>query len=1047
MRVHYIREIRVIRGKKKQATNFTNYTNPEYSVYYPMSGSFHDHDHTHTHAHEPHDHVHGTSMWGYALFTAAVGVLLLLNGLGIFTTVFGFNTALFLAIIAGYKLIYQAILDLLDRKLSADLAIAVAAIAAIAVGEYFAAAEVMFIMLVGEGLEHYTVGRAKRAIAGFVQMKPVLARVRRDGQEMEIRPEEVRRGDTVIVRAGEKVPVDGVVSLGQSSVDESMISGEPLPAQKKAGDSIYCGSVNEYGVIEATAERVGEDTTLARISQLVAEAQKRRAPIERTADVFAKYFLPAVLLAGGAIYFFTGETLRAVAALIVACPCALVLATPAAMAAAIARLAREGVLVKGGGSVESLARINCVAFDKTGTLTGGRPTVQALVPAPGFHEDELLALAAAAEKPSEHLLGREIVEEARRRGLPVPDPKDFVLRPGMGVEARVGDRVVRVGSLALAREVAQDDLVWAESTLSRYSQGGQTSVLVLAEGKTVGIVSLRDPLRVDAAETVIELKEMGIARICMMTGDESAAAQHIAAQAGISEVYARLLPEDKARKVRELRNEGMRVLMVGDGVNDAPSLAMADVGLAMGRRAADISAEAASVIFLKERLNQIPSLVAFARRVIRRIRSSIILFAIGVNILAVLGAAFGYLGPAAAAIVHQVASLFVILNCVRLLVEGKAVEESRFAAFQQSWRHRLHHMRHALGLDGVRAFSAWLSGNGLWLRRWSLRLLLALWLLSGVALIRPEQVGVVQRFGKQVKHLQPGMHIRFPWPIESVTRLATRRVLAAEIGYRTNIAQSDASAEPSVYEWNTQHRQGRYSKIAEESLMLTGDENLVEVNAVAQYVIRNPDQYLFNVKNPEDLIRATAERTLRWTTARQSLDAILTTGRSGIENAWRAELEKALQEYGAGIEVLSVRLQDVHPPLEVVEAFRDVASALEEKSTLINEAEAYQMEQVPLARGQSAARLETAKGYAASRIERSRGESARFIEREAAYRKAPTVTAQRLYFETIEQVLPNKQKYIADSKKLGRRRFLFLDAKELNLLNIVDPRPAGEQSK
>ena len=262
-----------------------------------MSGSFHDHDHS-PGTHGDHVHVHGTSMWGYFAFTAAVGVLLLLNGLGKFTTLFGFNTALLIAIVAGYKIIYQAMLDLLSRRLSADLAIAVAAIAAVAVGEYFAAAEVMFIMLVGEGLEHYTVARAKRAIAGFVQMTPTVARVRRDGAEVELHPNEVRVGDTVIVRAGEKVPVDGIVVLGQSSVDESMITGEPLPAQKSPGDALYSGSVNEYGVLEARAERVGEHTTLARISRLIAEAQKHRAPIERTADEFAKYFLPVVLRRG-----------------------------------------------------------------------------------------------------------------------------------------------------------------------------------------------------------------------------------------------------------------------------------------------------------------------------------------------------------------------------------------------------------------------------------------------------------------------------------------------------------------------------------------------------------------------------------------------------------------------------------------------------------------------------------------------------------------------------------------------------------------------------
>jgi len=1009
-----------------------------------LSGTYHDHgDGGHTHA-------HAGSWLGYALFTAAVGVALLLNVTGVVTTVFGVNTALVLAVVAGYKIVYQAILDLLDRRLSADLAIVVAAVAAVAVGEYFAAAEVMFIMLVGEGLEHYTVDRARRAIGGFVQMIPTVARVRRDGMEVEVPPRDVRIGDIVIVRAGEKVPVDGIVSLGSSAVDESMITGEPMPASKAPGDPVYGGTVNGYGVLEARAERVGDDTAVARITRLIAEAQRQRAPIERTADQFAKYFLPVVLVAGAAIYFFTGQTLRAVAALIVACPCALVLATPAAIAAAIARLAREGVLVKGGGFIEALARIRCVAFDKTGTLTSGKPRVEAVVPAEGFTEDELLRTAAAAERFSEHLLGREVVRAAAARGLPLEEARDVVIQPGAGVSATVAGAPVRVGTGRFVGETLAQDRTWAETALAAHSQHGETAVAVSVGGRPAGVIVLRDPLRPDAPDAVLRLKEMGIARLCILTGDADAAAQQVGRQAGISEVYARLLPEEKARKVRELRNEGLRVLMVGDGVNDSPSLATADVGLAMGRGAADISAEAAHVVFLKDRVGQIPDLLAFSRKVVQRIRSSILLFAFGVNGAAILGAAFGYLGPAAAAVLHQAASLFVILNCVRLLVEGKAVEESRLTAVGSAWQERLHRLRHALDADGLRRAGAWARRREPLFLRWLPRAALSLWLVSALAPVGPDQVGVVQRFGRFVAgDLGPGIHVRWPWPIETVTRIRPHRVEAVEIGYRTNLAVGEAATEPNVYDWNTQHRQGRYRRIAEEGLMLTGDENLVEINAVAQYRIRDPRLFLFHIKEPETLMRAVAERTLRWTVAREGLDGVLTSRRETIENAWRQELESRLRDYASGLEVLSVRLQDVHPPVEVVESFRDVASALEEKSTRINEAEAYLLEQVPLARGQGQSRILGASSYSTARVERSRGDSARFTLRDQAYRRAPDVTSLRLYFEVIEQVLPKKTKFIADSKKLGRRRFLFLDAKDLNLLNVVEPRPGapGEPPK
>jgi HflK protein len=264
-------------------------------------------------------------------------------------------------------------------------------------------------------------------------------------------------------------------------------------------------------------------------------------------------------------------------------------------------------------------------------------------------------------------------------------------------------------------------------------------------------------------------------------------------------------------------------------------------------------------------------------------------------------------------------------------------------------------------------------------------------------------------------------------------------VRVAEIGYRTNIAPGVPGPEPAAFEWNIQHRQGRYRKVPEEALMLTGDENLVEINAVAQYRISDPRAYLFRFEEPERLAHAAAERALRWTVGRLPLDSVLTSGRQQIEEAWRTELEGKLREYASGLEILCVRLQDVHPPVEVVESFRDVASAFEEKITRINEAESYLLEQAHLAQGQNHARRLAADAYSRARIERSLGESLRFVEREQAYRKAPEVTALRLHFEAIEQVLPNKQKYIVDSKNLGRRRFLFLNSKDLNLLNIIEP--------
>jgi len=619
-------------------------------------------------------HSHGPR-WLYWAFAATVGVLLVLYWLGVVTKVFGVDLALLLTLLAGFPLFRHAVEDLLHGRLSTHLTIAIAAIAAIAVREYFAAAEVMFIMLLGEGLEDLSVDRAKRAISGFVRVQPQLARVRRDDAELEIDPSEVLVDETVLVRAGETIPVDGVVLKGRSSVQQSLITGEPMPAAKGPGDEVFSGSVNEHGPLEVRAARVGADTTVSRIARLIDEAQTNQAPIQRTADRLSRYFLPAVVVAGALVYLLTGEVLRTVAALVVACPCALVLATPAAMAAAIARLARDGILVKGGSVVEKLAHVSSVSFDKTGTLTEGRPTVAAVSAAPGFEAETVLARAASAENPSEHLLGREIVAEARRRELEVEDPDEFTIRPGLGVEAQFADGRVLVGNLELARDSGAQPLEWAEEEVRRHAEEGSTGVVIVIGDRVAGVIALRDALRPGARETVSTLEQLGVTRISMLTGDTGRTAQTVAAQAGIREVYSDLLPDEKIRKIREFREQGLVTLMVGDGINDAPSLATADVGLAMGRGAADISAAAAHAVLIQDRLDQIPELVEFARTAIARIRSSILVFAFGVNFVAVLAAAFGFLGPAMAAIVHQVASLAVIVNSMRLLVKGDGVRE------------------------------------------------------------------------------------------------------------------------------------------------------------------------------------------------------------------------------------------------------------------------------------------------------------------------------------------------------------------------------------
>jgi len=1021
----------------------------------------HGHDDGHGHSHS-----HGLlQRIGYIALCVAVGVLLLLYLLGVVRTVAGIDLALILTLVAGYPLIRHAILDLLQGHFSSHLTIAIAAGAAVWIGEYFAAAEVMFIMLIGEGIEHWTVDRAKGAIAGFVASQPEQARVLRDGREELVALGEVEIGDLVRVLAGERVPVDGMIERGESSVDQSSVTGEPLPAQLGVGDAVWSGSLNEYGVLDIRSERTGSDTTVARIASLIEDAQSRRARVVRTADKLARFFLPAVLVAAGGIYLFTGEMMRTVAALIVACPCALVLATPAAMASAIARLAREGALVKGGDVIESLSRIDACVLDKTGTLTCGRPALTAIAPVGGMAEDRLLRLAASAELTSEHLLGRALVTEARERQLDLSEPENFRLHPGRGVTATVDGHEIAVGNQALLAEVVGDDGIEAVAESVVPTPGsGETRLAVAVDGALAGALALADPLRDEATDAVADLRQAGIEPIVMLTGDAEGTARTIGRRAGIDQVQAELLPEDKVQRLGELSRGDRSVLMVGDGINDAPSLAAASVGVAIGHGAADLSAEAAQVVLLPDRLDYLAPLLRYARRVVARIRSSILIFAFGINFVAVGFAAFGWLPPAAAAIVHQAASLLVILNCVRLLYEGRAVaarEDRGFGRFRilagpveglvAGWkgfnagrRATVHRLEHALEDSPARIRAAAPR-----LVRAAPFALAAIWAASGLRMIDPQEVGLVQRFGRHVGgELGPGLHLRWPWPVDRVTRVEPDRLRMAAVGSPRGATLSDtateAGAEPS-YEWNVRHA-GFDETPPLERLMLTGDENLVEVAARIHYRVADAAAFAFATADPALLVETSAERSLRTVLAGHSLDDVLTGKRDGIEKAWHAHLSALLGSLGAGVEVVSATVQDAHPPLDVVDAFRDAASALEERETLIDEAEGYALERLPIARGEARRQLLEAEAYRNRRVEAGRGESERFELRAGAYRRANDLHRFRLQLQTIEGSLAGKPKLITDATG-GRKRFVFVDETPDRLLDVFVPPPGPAQTE
>ncbi|MGH9657869.1 MAG: FtsH protease activity modulator HflK [Bryobacteraceae bacterium] len=953
----------------------------------------------------------------YYTFAAFVGVLLLLNVTGIWKTIFGIDTAAIITLLAGYKTFHNSISSLLEKRISADLALCIAVVAALSVGEYLAAAEAMFIVLVGEGLESYAAGRTEAAIRRFVEQLPRRARVLRDGVEVEVEAEALIPGDVVVVRAGERISADGVIALGASSVDESSVTGEPLPRDKQPGDEVFSGTLNGNALLHIRVERAGSETTLARVVALVEEAKRKQAPVERRADRYAKYFLPALLLSGALTFYFTRDWLRTVAVLIVACPCALILATPTAMVAAIGGLARRGILVRGGNVLEKAAKVDTVVFDKTGTVTEGRFEVVRII-ALDREEDDLLGLAAAAERGSDHTLARVIVDLASERSVRVPASTEARVLPGRGAECLVGARLIRAGNAAF---LADNGVRGAEPLLEEADRYGATAVLVADGPRLAGAILLRDRIREGAPSACARLAGLGIKDQIMLTGDRRRAAEAIAREIGIATVEAELLPEQKLDRVKQLGAQGRVVAMVGDGINDAPALAAAEVGIAVAG-ASDITAEAADVVYLPRSMEKMPALFEVSHRAVNTAWQNIILFAGVVNAVAVILCATGKLGPIGAAFTHQISSFLVMMNSLRLL----RVERGADAR----WSRWLEASRIGWLWECACRVEYRSRGRELWERRRELaRPALAtagtLLVLSGAYTIGPDETGVIERFGKKVlPHGEPGLHYKLPWPVEKLTRIKARQTRVVEIGFRS--VPSAPDAEPAAYEWNVQHRAGRFQRKPEESLMLTGDQNMIELNATVHYNLVRPDDYLFRQKDGETTIRAAAESVVQAIATTTPLDEILTTGRQAVEKRAVEDLQKRLDQYGAGIAVLRVKLQDVHPSLEVVDAFRDVSGAYEEKNRLINEAEGYRNEQVALARGNAEARLKSADAYRQGRKNRAEGDASRFVAAEAAFRGAPGPTETRLYLEAMEQVLPGKKKLIVDPGR-ARRHLMLLD--------------------
>lgn len=589
-------------------------------------------------------------------------LLLVLGGLSLAASFFANgrwrpDPAWIAVILCGIPILKEAAEGLVTRfDIKADVLVSLALIASVCIGEIFAAGEVAFIMQIGALLEERTVAKARAGIERLVRLTPRTARRVTAGSEETIDAQTVQAGDVLRVLPGETVPADGRVLTGVTSVDQAVMTGESIPVDKGPGDPVFSGTVNQFGAFDMRADRVGEDSSLQRMIRLVQSADAGKAKIVGIADRWATWIVVAALSAAALTWLVTGQLIRAVTILVVFCPCALVLATPTAITAAIGNATRHGFLVREGDALERLAQVKKAAFDKTGTLTLGQPSVQRVQPQNGWSEDELFALTAGAERLSEHPLGKAVVRDFETRyGRPAPACTDFEMVPGRGVRAVVNGHPVAAGSPALLESLG----------IAPPPETDATRICVAVDGQAAGVLTLADTVRSTAAQTVQALREQGVEPV-LLTGDHAGAAAAIAGPLGIREVYADCLPEDKLRRIDQLQSAGQPVCMVGDGVNDAPALKRAFVGIAMGKTGSDIAVDAADIALVSDDIRQLPHLTALARRMMTVIRINLT-FSMALNFAAVALAMTGVLNPVVGALVHNAGSVLVILHSALLL--------------------------------------------------------------------------------------------------------------------------------------------------------------------------------------------------------------------------------------------------------------------------------------------------------------------------------------------------------------------------------------------
>ncbi|QJW45405.1 cation-translocating P-type ATPase [bacterium BFN5] len=618
-------------------------------------------------AHEhDHGHAHGSHKQEFIIIGIAA-VLLLLHWFEWLPSIGGIDTALLAALISGFPIVRAAVIAIIQQgDTKVGLLVSIAIVASIAIGEYFAAAEVAIIMSIGELLEHITVEKSNTSLQKLAELAPLKACLLTEQGERYVAAEDVQVGDRLLVKPGEKIPVDGIVENGQVTIDQSMITGEPLPVVKVIGDSLYGGTLVQLGSVEMTATKVGKDTALGHIIQMVEQAQQSKAPIARLIDRWANWFVPLSLAIALLVYLITGDLVRGVTILIVFCPCAMLLSTPTAVAAAIGTAARRGILIKGGEVLERAGKIDMLIFDKTGTVTLGRPTVKGIHCYGELQQEQVLAIAGGIEKRSEHHLAKAVLQAAASQQIVLQEPDQWEQVIGQGVSACYGSDRYLLGNVTLLKDHHITISPEQASYAKMQQQQGATVVFFVRNDTLAAIMSIIDPIREGMAETIIQLKAAGIGQVTMLTGDSTAAGNSVGNQVGIPSVIGDLLPGQKASLVSQYQQEGRFVAMVGDGINDAPALAQAHVGIAMGVGGTDVAIEAADIALLSDDLGKIATTVLLSRSALRTIQQNIIV-ANAINVVAIGVAAYGLLGPVGAAIVHNAGAILVVLNSARLL--------------------------------------------------------------------------------------------------------------------------------------------------------------------------------------------------------------------------------------------------------------------------------------------------------------------------------------------------------------------------------------------